>query len=188
MRRFTLASAAPALAVLALAACAATEAKGVRAPAQAAAPGAPGEPLYVREVMQRQINPAMLGVWDVGNNAINEEGGINPELMDDAKWTALQEAATHLAAAAQGMAVADVIQAARPENAAVGEGEITMAKVQQLIAANPAGFRQAAADQVTHAEQLAAAAAARDAAAAGPLVAEMDGVCEGCHSRYWYGE
>jgi hypothetical protein len=179
---------------LALAACAAAGAQsqasaqaGTAAP-QAGAAAPASEPLYVRQVMQQRINPAILGVWDVGNNAMNEEGGIDPSLMDDAKWTALNEAATRLAAAAQEMAIAETIRAAHPDDAAVAEGEITMAKVQQLIDADPVGFRQAAADQVTHAEKLAAAAAARDAAAAGPLVAEMDGVCEGCHARYWYAE
>jgi cytochrome c556 len=138
--------------------------------------------------MQQRINPAILGVWEVGNNAMNEEGGIDPALLDDAKWASLQDAATRLAAAAQDMAAAQEIRAAHPDNAEVAEGEVTMAKVQQLIDADPAGFRQAAADQATHAERLATAAATQDAAAAGPLVAEMDGVCEGCHARYWYAE
>ena len=156
--------------------------------ADSSAPAGDAEPLYVRQVMQQRINPAILGVWDVGNNAMNEEGGIDPALMDDAKWSSLQDAATRLAAAAQDMAAAQEIRAAHASDSAVAEGEVTMAKVQQLIDADLAGFRQAAADQAAHAERLASAAAARDAAAAGPLVAEMDSVCESCHARYWYAE
>jgi len=177
---------ATALAAIALAACASTQAQ---TPASASAEAAPAaDPLYVRQVMQQRINPAIMGVWDVGNNAMNEEGGIDPALMDDAKWSALQDAAARLASAARDMAAAQAIRAAHPGDSGVAEGEVTMAKVQQLIDADPAGFRQAAADQAAHAEQLANAAASQDAAAAGPLVAEMDGVCESCHARYWYAE
>jgi len=189
MRRFTQIVAATALTALALAACAAPQVQTQASAAPEASTQAGAQnPLYVRQVMQQRINPAMLAVWDVGNNAMNEEGGIDPALMDDAKWSSLHDAATRLAAAAQDMAAAQVIRAAHPSNTGVAEGEVTMAKVQRLIDADPAGFRQAAADQAAHAEQLATAAAARDAATAGPLVAEMDGVCESCHARYWYAE
>ena len=177
--------AAGTVAVLALAACTSS---GIAADSTAAAPAAGGEPLYVRQVMQQRINPAILGVWNVGNNAMNEEGGIDPALMDDATWSSLQDAATRLAAAARDMAAAQDLRAAHPNNTAVTEGDVPMAKVQQLIDADPAGFRQAAAEQAAHAERLAAAASARDAATAGPLVAEMDGVCESCHASYWYAE
>lgn len=177
MRRFSAALIAPVLAGLTFAACA-----SVAAQSQA------DEPLYVRQVMKLKINPAMIGVWNVGNNAMDEEGGIDPALMDDATWTALNQSATKLAAAAREMASAQSVRAAHGDDSTVAEGEITMAKVQQLIDADPAGFRQAAADQATYAEKLAAAAAAKDAATAGPLVADMDGVCESCHARFWYGE
>jgi hypothetical protein len=28
--------------------------------------------------MQDRVNPAMLAIWDVGNNALNDDGGIDP--------------------------------------------------------------------------------------------------------------
>jgi len=187
MKSLPAAIVAPALAGLAIAA-AASIAVGGNAAAQGGIATPAGETVHVREVMQKQINPAILGVWDIGNNAMNDEGGIDPALMDDAKWASLEDAAARLAAAAQEMAAAGTIRAAHADRSAVTEGDVTMAKVQQLIDADPAGFRQAAIAQTNHAQQLVAAAAARDAAAAGPLVAEMDGVCESCHARYWYGE
>jgi cytochrome c556 len=185
--KFTIPAIAGAAALLALAACAAATGEQTSDPI-ASAPAATGEPLYVRQVMQQRINPAMLAVWDVGNNAMNEEGGIDPALMDAAKWSSLHDAATRLAAAAKDMAAAQVIRAAHPSNTGVAEGEVSMAKVQQLIDSDPAGFRRLAADQAAHAGLLATAAAGGDAATAGPLVAEMDGVCESCHARYWYAE
>src|SRR5690606_5670858 len=35
----------------------------------------------VRAAMQDRVNPAMLAIWDVGNNAMNDTGGIDPALM-----------------------------------------------------------------------------------------------------------
>ena len=63
-----------------------------------------------------------------------------------------------------------------------------MAAIQGYIDANPAAFRAFAAAQAQHADKLAEAAKAHDAATAGELVAGLDGVCEACHSKFWYPE
>lgn len=171
-----------------LAGCTASQTQGeVQAPPVAEASSNP-DTIYIRQVMQTRVNPAMLAIWDVGNNAMNEAGGIDPALMNEAKWTALAEGATRLDAASRDMAAAKTLRAAHPDNSTTGEAEVTMAAVQRLIDANPAGFRQLAAAQAEHAADLATAAAARDAATAGELVAGMDGVCEACHANYWYAE
>lgn len=148
----------------------------------------PASSLDVRGTMQDRVNPAMLAIWEVGNNALNEDGGIDPALMDDAKWGQIADAAGQLAAASQAMAAAGGFAAAAPGNTEVGEGEITMAAVQQHVDADPAGVRQMAAALADHAQRIAAAARAHDAQTAGDLIAETDAVCESCHSRYWYPE
>lgn len=142
----------------------------------------------VRSAMQQGVNPAMLAIWDVGNNALNDEGGIDPALMDDAKWASVAEAADRLAEVGKGMAAAESFIAAAPGNREVADGEIAMAAVQQHIDADPAGLKQMAAAFAEHSERLAAAARAKDAGTAGGLISEMDGVCETCHARYWYPE
>ncbi|OJU61264.1 MAG: hypothetical protein BGO08_00020 [Altererythrobacter sp. 66-12] len=144
--------------------------------------------LDVRATMQQRVNPAMMAIWDVGNNALNDEGGIDPKLMDGAKWAQVAEAADQLAAVGKDMAGAQGFIAAAPGNSEVGDGEITMAAVQQHIDGDPAGLKQMAAAFADHAQRLATAARAKDAATAGDLIAEMDGVCETCHARYWYPE
>jgi cytochrome c556 len=144
--------------------------------------------LDVRATMQNQVNPAMLAIWDVGNNALNDEGGIDPKLMDAAKWGQVAEAADTLAAAGQAIAGADSFLAAAPDNSEVADGEITMAAVQRHIDADPAGLKQMGAAFADHAQRLAMAARTQDAATAGDLISEMDGVCETCHARYWYPE
>lgn len=145
-------------------------------------------PLDIRATMQDRVNPAMLAIWDVGNNALNDDGGIDPKLMDAAKWTQVAQAAGQLSAASRDIAAAGAFIAASADNSEVGEGEIAMAAVQQHIDADPAGLRQMATALADQADQIAAAARTKDATTAGELIAEMDTVCESCHSRYWYPE
>lgn len=145
-------------------------------------------PFDVRASMQQRINPAILGIWDVTNNAMDDEGGLDPAQMDDAKWALIAEAADELAAASRDMAGAHHFIAAAADNFEVGEGEIPMADVQRFIDADPRTMGLMASALATHSDKLAAAARAKDAAATGDLVAEMDAVCESCHARYWYPE
>jgi hypothetical protein len=144
--------------------------------------------LDVRAVMQQRVNPAMLAIWDVGNNALNDEGGIDPKLMDAGKWAQVAEAADQLAAVGKDMAGAQSFIAAAPDNTETADGEITMTAVQQHIDGDPDGMKQMASAFADHAQRLATAARAQDAASAGDLISEMDGVCETCHARYWYPE
>lgn len=145
-------------------------------------------PVDVRATMQQQVNTAMLAIWDISNNAMTESGGIDPAQMDEARWTQVAEAADRLAAAGHSMAGSGSFLAAAPDNMTVGEGEITMVDVQKHLDGDPDGLRQMAAAMAGHAEKIAAAARARDAAATGELIAETDAVCESCHARYWYPE
>jgi hypothetical protein len=145
-------------------------------------------PLDVRAEMQKYINPAMLSVWDVTNNAVSDDGGIDPAQMDDEKWAQVAAGADRLSLAGQDLAQASTYLAAAPDNLEVAEGEVPMAKVQGYLDADPKGFAEMARTLTDHAEQLASAARAKDAATAGALVSEMDGVCESCHAKYWYPE
>ena len=145
-------------------------------------------PVEVRAAMQQQVNPATMAIWDIGNNAMNDAGGIDPALMDDAKWAKLAESAGQLSAAGRALAAGERFIAASPEAAEVAEGEIAMADVQKYLDADPQGFSQMGAALADYADKLAAAASARDVKAAGDLVSGMDQVCEGCHTKYWYPE
>lgn len=142
----------------------------------------------VRAAMQQGINPAMLAIWDVGNNAMNDSGGIDPALMDAEKWTRLAESAEQLAAVGHALAAGEEFIAAAPDNREVGEGEITMDAVEAYLTADPETFRLLSAQFADHADKLAVAAKARDAATTGDLIAGMDAACESCHAQYWYPE
>ncbi len=146
-----------------------------------------GDVLYVRGAMQQEINATTNELWDVGNNAMNDTGGLDPAQMDDAKWTRLANAAAALKLEADKMASASNIHAAAPGQEKVEEpGAYSMEDVQSYIDADPQSFRDLAAGLAKHAEAIAATAKARDAENAGLLVGELDQVCEACHAKYWY--
>jgi len=147
-----------------------------------------GPSVEVRGTMQQRVNPAMLAIWDIGNNAMNDEGALDPAQLDDAEWAQLEARARELAAAGGEMVAATNLIVAFPDNRAVDEGEVTMAEVEEHLRANPEGFRRLASGMAEHAGKIAAAARAKDAAAAGALIGEMDAVCESCHARFWSGE
>lgn len=149
---------------------------------------AQGETLFVRAAMKDAVNPAIFGIWDITNNAMSDDGGIDPKLMDDAKWSTVEARALDLAKVSRAMASAGTLAAAAPDDQAVDEGAVSMADIQRYIDANPESFRAFALAQAEHADKLATAAQAKDAALAGELVAGLDGVCESCHSRFWYPE
>ena len=142
----------------------------------------------VRQVMQQGVNAAVLTVWDVGNNAMSDDGGIDPELMTAQSWSRLQGAAMMMVENGNEMAMAQVIYAGDAAEADSVPGTVTMEDVQGFIDADPDGFREAAALFAEHSARLANAARERDAQAAGDLVAQLDQVCEVCHSKYWYPE
>lgn len=152
------------------------------------AASAAGGPIDIRQIMQQHTNPATLAIWDVGNNAMGDEGGIDPALMDQDKWDRLVASATQLAEAGRAMGAGSSFIAAAADNSTVGEGEITMAQVQTQLDGDPAKFRELGEALAAHSDRLAAAARAKDATAAGELIAAMDTVCEDCHARFWYPE
>jgi len=148
-----------------------------------------GTTVDVRAAMLEQVNPATLGIWDVGNNAMSETGGIDAALMTEESWARLSEAAARLDSASKKMAEAETILSAAPGNMPEGEtAGASMAEIQSYIDADPDGFRAAARDLADYAANLSNAALNRDADAAGDLVAALDTVCEGCHAPYWYPE
>ena len=165
---------------------AATIALGIAACATSGLPQV--DTLYARHTMQAEVNPAIVRIWDIGNNAMTKSGGFDPAQMTPALWTELADAAGDLATAGERMAVASDIRAAAPSNMATEDYEVSMADVQRFIDADSQGFRNEAAEFSVHARALQAAALARDVGAAGDLVAGMDTACASCHNRYWYAE
>jgi len=141
------------------------------------------------DVMKDQIDKHADEVWDVTNPAVGDLGGIDGSKMTDEMWTKLAQDATAVQEGAQQIAQMDKIVVIKPgetiADAGVPGGH-SAAEVQVQIDKNPQGLRDHAANLAADMRDLAAAANARDAAKAGPIIEGLDGVCEACHLDYWY--
>ncbi len=152
------------------------------------APEPAAQAVDVRANMVEGTNPAALAIWDVGNAATDENGALDPTLMDAAAWAKVKEAADSLAIYAHRLATAKDLRASGPDlvDGKVPEGVSSKQQIQAMIDANPAGFRASAASMEQQAQALAAAAGKRDLKAAGDLIATFDQACQACHQAYWY--
>jgi len=143
------------------------------------------------EIMAKEIDPGADVVWAVGNKAMSDQAGIDPSLLTDADWDKLAEGADALRASALKIATMDPIVLTRDgvpigdEGAPLGH---TSAEVQANFDKDPQTVRDMANTLANHMGEIAAAARAHDAAKAGPLIGEIDGVCENCHLTFWYPE
>jgi len=143
------------------------------------------------EVMTQQIDARADDVWAIGNAAIADTAGLDPALLDDASWDKLAAGALALQQGADTIAKMDPIVVARPGVKILDEGVengSSAAEVQRNIDAEPDTLREMADVLASHAGDLAKAAKAHDAATAGPLINQLDGVCESCHLEFWYPE
>lgn len=145
-------------------------------------------PLDVRHAMQAEVNPAIVAIWDVTNEALDDNGNLSPALISDAGWTQIADNAAKMAESTERMAAAQSFIAASPGNWATEDYEVSMDVVQASLDAEPAGFRAFAAAFAVKARELESAARARDAARMTEIVPAMDGACAGCHSAFWYPE
>jgi hypothetical protein len=155
---------------------------------QAFAADPPGPAVDVRANMVEGVNPAALAIWDVGNNATDDDGSLDPAQMDAAAWARVAEAAQSLATYAHRLATASAIRASGPDlvDGKVPPGVSSREQIQALIDANPGGFRAAAGTMEEQANALAGAAKERNLEKAGALMAGFDQTCQACHQTYWY--
>lgn len=157
---------------------------------EAAAPAEAG-PTTIHEYMTQVIDPDADAIWEIGNAAIGEDASMDPAKMTDEDWTNLKAAAERMAGHARGLENLDPLVVVKPgvKIADEGvEGAPTPAQIEAHLRKDTDVFRSLADALTTHATDLATAAAAKDAANAGRLINEMDGVCESCHLTFWYPE
>ena len=145
--------------------------------------------MTLHEIMTNEIDVRADEVWEIGNAAIDEQANIDPAKMSEADWNKLATSSTALRQAALDLANLDPIVVVRP-GVKIGDegvpGGDTGAEVQANVDRNPQGLRDMANTLAAHMAELTQAAQARDAARAGPLINQLDSVCEACHLDYWY--
>lgn len=150
---------------------------------------APRQVLTLHEVMKDKVDLNADALWDVSNAAIGTAAGLDPAKMTDAAWTQLEQRATAVQQAALEIARMDPIVVVKPGVKIADEGVPggdTAADVQAGIDKDPQRLRDMANALSVHVGDLAAAARSHDAAKAGPLIDQLDGVCENCHLEFWY--
>lgn len=150
-------------------------------------PAAPA--LTFHEIMKDQVDKNADELWDISNAAIGDAAGIDPAKMTDERWNALAAKAEAVQHAALEIATMDPIVAAKPGVKISDEGipgGHTAAMVQERFDKDPQKLRDLANALAEHMGELHTAAVAHDAAKAGPLIDQLDGVCESCHLEFWY--
>jgi hypothetical protein len=165
----------------------------VLAPALAGLAACSKEPeapaLTFHEVMKDQVDKNADELWDISNAAIGDQAGIDPAKMTDQRWNDIAERAEAVQQAALTIATMNPLVIAKPgvkisdEDTPFGH---TAAQVQARFDKNPQDLHDMANALATHTGDLAKAARAHDAARAGLLIDQLDGVCENCHLEYWY--
>lgn len=150
----------------------------------------PAKKTTLHEIMKEEVDTRADDVWAVGNAHMSEDAGLNGATMKDADWKKLAAAATTLHNAALDLAsLPDPLTVVKPGAKIAFEdtdwGDKATA-VQHNVDQDPQGLRDLANSLAQHGADITAAANKHDAAAAGKLINELDGVCESCHVKYWY--
>ena len=148
-----------------------------------------GEPLVLHPLMKDVVAVQAQALWDVGNNAVDDNGAPDPKKVSAANWAKLDVAAEAMKAAAMRMASAGTIQVA-PAGLKLQDdgapGALTGAQVQALIDGDRKGFADHALELAAISDSLIAAAASKDAAKLVDAAGTLDQVCEACHMKFWY--
>jgi cytochrome c556 len=146
-------------------------------------------PPDLHDLMKNVVAVQTQIVWDVGNEAQDDQGNPDGSKLTAADWTKIVDAATKVRQASQTLARADHVVVAAPGVKIEGEGNAGVAgakQVQAAIDANPAGFRTQSQALATTMDQIVTAAKAKNAAKVFEVSGALDQVCEDCHMKFWY--
>lgn len=131
-------------------------------------------------------------IWDVSNNALDENGDPAPSKIKAADWAKLTSAAGKVKVASESLAQAPHVMAAAPGEKIDGEGATPGAfgakQVQTAIDANPKVFQAFAKQLSGSMEEIVAATKTKDAKKVIDVAGRLDQECEGCHKQFWYPE
>ncbi len=149
----------------------------------------PAVQLTFHEVMKDKVDKNADALWDVTNPAEGDAAGLDPTKMTDERWAQLEQRATAVQQAALEIATMDPLTVAKPGVKISDEGipgGHTAAMVQARFDQDPQKLRDLANALAEHTGEIAAGARTHDAAKVGPLIDQLDGVCESCHLEFWY--
>jgi len=141
------------------------------------------------QIMKDEIDPRADVILKIRNAAMDDRIGIDPARMSDTDWSRLAGSAASLREAALEIATMDPIVLTGPdmpiEDNGIPAGR-SAAAIQARIDRDAPKLRGMAKALAAHANDIANAAGARDAARSGELVNQLEVVCETCHLEFWY--
>ena len=150
----------------------------------------PPQQTTLHQIMKTEVDPRADDVWAVGNAHMDKDAGLDGSTMTDADWAKLASTAANLKQGALDLAaLPDPIVVVQPGGKIAYQDDPGGDKpeaVQKNVDQDPQGVHDLANALAQHMDDLIAAANKHDAAAAGTLLDQLDGVCESCHVKYWY--
>jgi len=150
----------------------------------------PPQQLTLHEIMKDKVDVRADDVWAIGNSHINGQAGIDAASMSDEDWKKLASAAVNLQQAALELAaLKEPITIVKPGQSIADEsvpGGDTKESVKANVDKDPQGLRDHANSLAADMADLAKAANKHDAKTAGPIINQLDSVCESCHLEFWY--
>lgn len=163
------------------------------APAPAPAPEAsPYRPTAtIREIMQSVVAPSAQGLWDSVGTISNAKGTFNLEPKTDEDWAAVRRHAMALVESTNLLVIPGRhidhpgAQTTKAEDADPGT-ELGPNQIEQLVQAGwPSWVAMA---HLLHDSAMTSLDAIdkKDAAALERTGSDLDGVCESCHTVFWY--
>ena len=144
----------------------------------------------LHEIMKDEVDKRGDYLWDLTNPHVGADAGLDASTMSDDDWNKLAAAAVDLQQAALDLAalkppIVIVKPGVKIADQDVPGGD-TVESVKANVDKDPEGLRDHANSLAQDMADLAKAANKHDAAAAGPIINQLDGVCESCHLEFWY--
>src|SRR5690242_13974033 len=155
----------------------------------AANPAPAGAPANLHELMKNIVAPQTQVVWDIGNNALDDQDNPDASKLKPADWTKIATAAGKVKQAAQTLAQADKIMAAGPGQKIEGEGNadaFSAKDVQKVLDAQPKVFRAFAQQLAQSMDEVVQSTQTKNATKLADVSGRLDQVCESCHTQFWY--
>jgi len=144
----------------------------------------------LHEIMKDEVDKRGDYLWDLTNPHVGADAGLDASTMTDDDWKKLAAAAVDLQQAALDLAaLKQPIVIVKPGVKIADQdvpGGDTVESVKANVDKDPEGLRDHANSLAQDMADLAKAANKHDAAAAGPIINQLDGVCESCHLEFWY--
>ncbi len=143
----------------------------------------------VQLTMLTKVNPQGLALWEITNNAMGDDGAVSASKITKAQWAELLEIGKALEEGGRTLTTSNGIIAALPGTKLQDEtnpGASKAADVQRYIDAKPAVFRSHSLELQKTGAAIIEAAKKRDAKRLDAVSSSLDGVCESCHTIFWY--